>query len=219
MDLLWTALLVGFVGSLHCGVMCGPLVLAVSRRRRFDVTHLAYHSGRIATYCVIGLLFGTLGSTFALVGFQRWISILAGFFILGAVFSGRRVRIYSVIGRLTNRIQTGFGSLLKQRGLTSRLALGALNGLLPCGLVYVAAAGAAAMASSMGGILYMAMFGLGTIPMLCTVALIGPRISLLARLGPKIIPASLAVVGVMLVLRGLAIGVPYLSPSSGLSCH
>jgi uncharacterized protein len=219
MNLLWTALLVGFVGSLHCGVMCGPLVLAVSRTRRFNATQFAYHGGRIATYCVVGLLLGTLGRTLALAGFQRWISILAGLFILGAVFSANRIRVYPGIGQITNRLQTGFAALLKQQTLASRFALGTLNGLLPCGLVYVAAAGAAAMASSVGGVLYMAMFGLGTIPMLCAVALLGPRISVLRKLGPKIIAASLALVGIMLVLRGLAIGIPYLSPSSGVSCH
>src|SRR5688572_11338782 len=103
MNFLWTALLVGFVGSLHCGVMCGPLILAVSRTRQFNGTQLAYHGGRIATYCVIGLLLGTLGSTLALAGFQRWISILAGFFILAAIIFASRMRINSGIGRLTSR--------------------------------------------------------------------------------------------------------------------
>jgi uncharacterized protein len=65
----------------------------------------------------------------------------------------------------------------------------------------------------------MAMFGMGTIPMLCAVALLGSRISVVRKVGPKIIPASLALVGIMLVLRGLALGIPYLSPSSSVSCH
>jgi sulfite exporter TauE/SafE len=153
MDLLWTALLVGFVGSLHCGVMCGPLVLAVSRASRVGATQLAYHTGRIATYCSIGLVLGALGSTLAFAGFQRWLSIAAGVLILAALFWT------------------------------------------------------------------MAMFGLGTIPMLTAVSLLGPRISLVRKFGPTIIPISLAIVGAMLLLRGLAIGIPYLSPSSTISCH
>ena len=219
MSLLWTALVMGLVGSLHCGVMCGPLVLAVTSTRRSRLSHLAYHSGRITTYCLIGLLFGTLGSTLALAGFQRGLSIVAGFFILVTLLSAARLRIERAAGKLTTRLRSGFTALLKHQNLSSRFALGALNGLLPCGLVYVAAAGAAATATSISGILYMAMFGLGTVPILSGITLLGSRTSMLRTHGARLLPISLGLVGIALILRGLALGIPYLSPATAISCH
>lgn len=219
MNLWWTAILLGLAGSFHCGVMCGPLMLAVSRSCQLKRMQIAYHSGRVATYCVIGLLLGSIGGALAVAGFQRWISVLAGLLILGVAFGGERLRIFRGLGRLLNGLRSCFRSLLEKGTLSSRFALGALNGLLPCGLVYVAAAGAAAMGSSIGGIGYMAMFGLGTFPMLYAVALVGNRVSFARKLGPRIISISLALVGLTLVLRGLELGIPYLSPAPGQSCH
>src|SRR5690349_18065418 len=112
MSLLWTALLMGLVGSLHCGVMCGPLVLASSAGRRSPLSRLAYHSGRIAIYCLIGLLFGTFGSTLALAGFQRGLSIIAGFFILVMLIPAARLRIERTAGRLSSLLRLRYATLL-----------------------------------------------------------------------------------------------------------
>jgi sulfite exporter TauE/SafE len=108
--------------------------------------------------------------------------------------------------------------LLQQRSLTAQFGLGAINGLLPCGLVYVAAAGAAAMGNPLTGAGYMTVFGLGTLPMLLGIGIAGARLSFATRL-QRIMPVAVGVVAVLLILRGLGLGIPYLSPATMHSCH
>src|SRR5437016_11916477 len=88
---LWTALLLGLVGSLHCAGMCGPLALAVLANCQslvgFAANRLAYNLGRIITYCLLGLVFGLLGRTLVLAGVQRWVCLALGLALLAGLLS------------------------------------------------------------------------------------------------------------------------------------
>ena len=224
--ILLTAIVLGLVGSLHCAGMCGPLALALpmtgTSRASFVTGRIAYNLGRILTYCMLGAVFGLLGQTIAFAGFQRWVSIIAGVAILIGLVLSTRFATSLPVARAVTRIKSGLGSLLRQRSIFATFALGSLNGLLPCGLVYAACAGAVATGGLLSGAEYMAAFGLGTVPMMLGIGLIGQKLQFTLRFKlQRLIPASVAIIAVLLILRGLSLGIPYLSPelASGAVCH
>jgi sulfite exporter TauE/SafE len=223
---LWTAFLLGLVGSLHCAGMCGPIALAipsnVNSTSRFLLSRLAYNLGRIATYCLLGALFGLIGKSFALIGWQRWVSLCAGVSILIALLISSRVSLSARVSKPIAFLKTIFAKLLRQSTLTSTFSLGALNGFLPCGLAYAACAGAAATSGFITGISYMTLFGLGTIPMMLGIGLAGKKLQFALRFKfQKLIPVTLILMSLLLIFRGLALGIPYLSPdlAHGSCCH
>jgi len=227
MELIWTAFLLGLVGSLHCAAMCGPLIVAVSSARgtglSFATSRLVYNSGRISTYCIIGVLFGAVGKTFVLAGFQRWLSLAAGAAILLGLLLSTRFALKTPFAKGITKLKTLFGSLLQRRTLASQFLLGTLNGLLPCGLVYIAAAGAATTLSPLGGALHMTAFGAGTLPMMLGIGAASGRLRFIALRFQKMIPVSVILVAMLLLLRGMALGIPYISPSlievAQAACH
>ena len=227
---LWTAFLLGLVGSLHCAGMCGPLALAlpgVGRDRfSFLLGRAAYQAGRLFTYATIGVCFGLAGHALSLAGFQRWLSLTAGAVVLLGLVAASRLGVGTRFARGVSWIKRPFARLLLQRTHLSLLLLGALNGLLPCGLVYAAAAGAAAAGDWLDGVAFMIWFGLGTLPMMAGLSLAGARLQPLLRLRlHRLIPACALCVGILLVLRGLALGIPYVSPrladagATAAACH
>lgn len=214
---LWTAFLLGLVGSAHCAGMCGPLVMALpvgkSGGGSSVLGPLIYNLGRIATYGLLGLLVGLVGQTFVLAGFQRWISLAAGFALLIGLTASSRSAWQTPAWKTVAWLKSAFARLLRQRTFTALLGLGAINGLLPCGLVYVAAAGAITSGSFLGSVEYMLAFGLGTLPMMFGMALAGKTLQFTVRLRlQKLIPISVALLAVLLILRGMSLGIPYLSP-------
>ncbi len=215
---IWTAFFLGFVGSgAHCAGMCGPLALALpgggGTRSTFFAGRLLYNFGRLITYALMGAAFGLLGRGFALAGLQRWVSLVVGAMILiGLIVSPRFARAVPVT-RTVNWLKSALGTLLRRRALPSLFAIGLLNGLLPCGLVYAACAGAIATGNVLSGIQYMAAFGLGTLPMMLAISLAGQKLQFVLRFRlQRLIPVSLAIVGTLLFIRGLALDIPYLSP-------
>ncbi|MCC5927619.1 MAG: sulfite exporter TauE/SafE family protein [Cyclobacteriaceae bacterium] len=220
--MLWTAFVIGIMGSFHCVGMCGPLVLALPGQSRiipmrFLYTRLLYNAGRIITYSLMGLFIGLIGQTFSIAGYQQFLSILAGITLLVLVFvplaDGRQMGSTGKFGRLSAKIRSTLSSLFKKTGANTHLFIGLLNGLLPCGLVYLALAGSIAMGSVSGSMTYMALFGLGTVPMLLAVAFAGNMISLQWRSRLyKLIPAFMFILAVLFILRGLNLGIPYISP-------
>ncbi len=223
--MLWTAFMLGLIGSLHCVGMCGAIALALPHHGRgwasFLSGRVAYNLGRVATYSALGLVFGSIGRSLAFAGVQRWLSIGAGVaMILGLLFARRFTTppIVRAVGWLKARL----GTLLQSRSFGSLALLGALNGLLPCGLVYAAAAGAAATGDVLSGVEYMALFGLGTVPLMMAVSLSGRAVFGKFRFSlQKLIPASLVIVATLLILRGMALGIPYVSPAmtaDGAAC-
>ena len=222
----WTAFLLGLVGSLHCAGMCGPLALALpaagNTTPAYVLGRVAYNAGRIITYCLLGFVFGLVGYTFLMAGLQRWVSIALGVALLLGLFASRRLALARPVTFAVNLLKSRMSVLLRRRSLTGLAALGLLNGLLPCGLVYVACAGAAATGSTLAGALYMTAFGVGTVPMMLTISLSGKLVPPSLRLMlVKTIPVCVFLLGSLLILRGMSLGIPYLSPDlsgSGASC-
>lgn len=221
----WTAFLLGLVGSLHCAGMCGPLALALpvtgNTGPGYLVGRLAYNAGRIVTYCLMGFVFGLLGQTLLLAGVQRWVSIALGATLLVGVLTSRKLAAWVPVTKLVERLKSRMVALLRQRSFLSLAVLGLLNGLLPCGLVYVACAGATATGDLLGGAAYMAAFGAGTVPMMLAISLSGKLVPPALRLKlSKAVPVSVLLVAALLILRGLSLGIPYVSPdlSDDSSC-
>ena len=220
---LWTAFLIGFIGSFHCVGMCGPIALSLPYQ---DVTKvktaanvLLYNFGRITTYALIGLIFGLIGKSIALAGFQQGLSIAIGVLLLLAAFSIVNVEKQLVklpfLDVLFKKVKTRLAYLLNQkdRKKSTLYAVGFFNGFLPCGLVYMAIVGAISTGDVLSGSFYMAIFGIGTLPTMVSMALVGNLISLNFRRNiQKIIPFMLFAFAVLFILRGLNLDIPYLSP-------
>lgn len=235
--MLITALIFGLLGSFHCVGMCGPIafLLPVDRnnpvKRVFQI--VSYHAGRLLTYGTVGLLFGFLGRRLDLFGFQQHISIAIGVLMILVIrlpsnvfskYNGSRF-MYKWVGK----IKSALGKELKRKSFDSFFTIGFLNGFLPCGLVYMAVFGSVATGAAWQGGLYMVFFGLGTIPLMTTATYLGNFLNVALRQRIlKLVPVIVVLVGVLFILRGLGLGIPYLSPSemvaiqevfSSHSCH
>lgn len=220
---LWTAFLLGLVGSLHCAGMCGPIALAipsnVKSTSRFLLDRFAYNFGRVSTYCLLGVLLGLVGKSFTLFGVQRWVSLTTGVLILVALIVGSKISIAARVAQPVAVLKNLLAKFLRAPSLTSSFMLGLLNGFLPCGLVYAACAGAIATSGFVSSVSYMAMFGAGTIPMMLGIALAGKKLQFTLRFKlQKLIPITLIVLSALLIFRGLGLGIPYLSPVTPGSC-
>lgn len=224
---LWTAFALGLVGSLHCAGMCGPLALALPPAGHTAASYVfgrvAYNLGRVVTYCVLGLIFGLIGKTLLLAGVQRWLSIALGVALLVGLFVSRRLALWQPVIALVDQLKSRMAGLLRRRSFDALLVLGLLNGLLPCGLVYVACAGATATGDLFNGALYMLAFGLGTVPMMLAISLSGKLVPFSLRLKLlKAVPVAVFLLATLLILRGMELGIPYVSPvlgaESGADC-
>lgn len=217
-----SALLLGLGGSLHCGGMCGPLMMALlagtdpAARVR---SRVAYHAGRFTTYALIGLIFGLVGRGFHVAGWQRAVSMVAGVLLLIGGALASRLSLDAWLVRSVGWVKALFRLGMGRKTLGSLMFLGMINGFLPCGLVYAAGVAAAASGSPLSGVVSMVVFGLGTLPLLLAVDRLGQGLGAdgRARL-QKAVPWVIAGVGVLLIVRGLGLGIPYLSPSSGGAC-
>ena len=211
------ALALGLLGSLHCAAMCGPLMLALPVTRggagRFVAGRIIYQLGRVTTYCLLGIMAGLIGKSIFLAGLQRWLSIALGMAILLGFLVSKKISVSAPVVRLVARLKTAMSAQLRQRSFRSLGLLGVLNGLLPCGLVYVAMAGAVSRGTLPAGILYMALFGLGTLPTMLGISLSGKLFPISLRLKMRsAIPVGVCLLAGLLILRGLALGIPYVSP-------
>ena len=209
----------GMIGSFHCVGMCGPLALSLplhgfnSISRFFGL--LLYNLGRVMTYSFFGILIGLFGNSLKMAGLQQWLSILAGLVILiyllyikfGIFGSSNYFSSFFEI------IRKKLSELYFKKSLGTVFLIGILNGFLPCGFVYLAFAGAIATGDSVGSTLFMAAFGLGTIPMMWSVSFLGNYFGVsFSRKIKKIYPYAMLLVSCLLIIRGLSLGIPYLSP-------
>jgi sulfite exporter TauE/SafE len=224
--MLVTALIFGLLGSFHCVGMCGPIAFLLPLDRQNQVKRVlqlvSYHAGRLFTYGVIGLLFGFLGKRLELFGFQQYISIAVGALMILAILLPTKVfskyNGSSVIYRWVGKIKSALGAALKKRTLDGFFTIGFLNGFLPCGLVYMAVFASIAAGGGWQGGVYMVVFGLGTIPLMTTAAYLGNFLNAaLKKKFLKAIPVFVIIVGVLFILRGLGLGIPYVSPSHMVS--
>jgi uncharacterized protein len=215
-----TAFLLGVLGSFHCIGMCGPiaLVLPLSKNSRIEkfVGAILYNMGRIITYACFGLLFGSIGKSVAFFGYQQWLSILVGVAIFIVLFLPKKYSGFTQSNAVTKwlyTIRSWLQKLLTKKSYNSLFLIGLLNGLLPCGLVYMAAAAAIASANLANSILFMIFFGLGTLPAMWSVAFFGNYVSINFRQKiKKIYPFIMATMACLFILRGMGMGIPYLSP-------
>ena len=211
MELLyWTALSVGFLGSFHCAGMCGPLAMALPSGNGSMLSmitgKLLSNLGRVLTYSVMGMLVGMVGHTFSMRGWQSDLSIISGILIiLFVLLSNKRVLqfINSKLVGISFFFKKMFAVFMKSHSYGSLFTIGLINGILPCGFVYLALAGAATTQGPQQGAMYMFLFGLGTVPMMLTLAISGSLISIKARnIINKLSPVIAIALAVFLIQRG-----------------
>lgn len=233
--MILTAIVFGLLGSFHCIGMCGPIAFMLPVDRTSQAKRLLqialYHLGRVFTYGILGLLFGFLGKGFYFFGFQQYLSIIIGIImILIIVLPSKivnRFRITKPIYRLVSGVKNRLGKELKKKRTDTFFTIGFLNGFLPCGLVYMAIFASIATGNSISGSIYMMLFGLGTIPLMTTFVYLGNFTTGLVRKRiQQFIPLVVVVIGVLFILRGMGLGIPYVSPvhvhemvDGGQMCH
>jgi len=212
------ALTLGFFGSLHCIGMCGPLAIAFcnkpnNSKAQIFSNALSYNFGRTFTYTLLGILFGTIGSFLFLVDLQKYLSIIIGaVLIVSVIFSfdiKYRFSQTNFISRINKFTRTQISKLISLSKSKSTFSLGMINGLLPCGLVYLAIAGALSAQSILQGALFMLLFGLGTIPALLSLVIGSHLFSPKARHNfRKFLPLVNFIFGIFLIYRGLVVDLP-----------
>lgn len=211
-----SAFLTGFFGSFHCVGMCGTIALALpghqSNWGTFFLGRLLYNSGRVTTYMFLGLLSGLLGTTLKLAGMQQSISIIAGIIL-----------IFFALFRWMDSVQWFNTSFLFQSGffkknltsdtISAKYIVGIFNGFLPCGFVYMSMVSATITQQWLDAVIYMFLFGLGTFPLMLLLAISGKiwSVSLRKKLN-KISGYFILALGFLFILRGLNLGIPYVSP-------
>lgn len=220
--MLWSALIFGLLGSFHCVGMCGPIafMLPVDRsntsRKIFQI--FTYHFGRLISYSSIGLLFGVVGKGLYLFGLQQQLSIAIGILMITVMLiptkTFNKYNLSKPLYRLIGKVKSSLGQALQKKSADTFLTIGFLNGFLPCGLVYMAVFASLAMESAIESSLYMALFGLGTIPLMTTAIYLGKFLNATIKQRiQKAVPIFVILIGLLFILRGMGLGIPYLSPA------
>lgn len=221
MDLITTAFIMGLAGSFHCVGMCGPIAFALPLNRANNITKavgiLFYNTGRIATYVILGILLGLFGTGLKLAGILQQVSITIGIIIILSVMVPRVMKKINFTSlyylKFNNWLKAKLGKYLVKKSNFSLLVLGLLNGLLPCGIVWIAMVGSIAYGSVFSGAQFMLFFGLGTFPMMFLLPYFSSSISEAIRTKmTRLIPYVMIVFGLLFILRGLNLDIPYLSP-------
>lgn len=218
--ILLTGLILGLASNVHCLGMCGPIALVLPLNRSNNWTILGgtlqYNLGRTLMYGLLGVVFGLLGVTIQIFGILQWMSIVAGIALV--VFAWRKQlkvwfpHVSNPFG-IQKGIQRLMGKSMKSKSRFKLIAFGAVNGLLPCGMVYVALLNALLAENLMSSSLAMIAFGVGTLPIMIFVPFMSNKIGTETRKKlNRSIPYVLTVVGLMIALRGMNLGIPYVSP-------
>lgn len=230
-----SAFVLGLLGSFHCVGMCGPIafLLPVDKTNSYKkVGQIAmYHFGRLLAYCIIGLVFGWIGKRLFIFGFQQQLSIFIGVLMIFLVVIPQKIfnkyNFSKSVYKIIFKVKLALGTALKKKTADAFLTIGFLNGFLPCGLVYVALFAATASGNAISGGIYMAVFGFGTIPLMTTAIYFSNLLNgTLRQKIQNIIPVFVIIIGCLIILRGLGLGIPYLSPapvfdlvSGNMDCH
>ena len=219
--LIISALGLGFASGFHCIGMCGPIALSLGLTKKqatnYYLQNLTYQFGRIATYSFLGAVLGIVGQGFAMAGFQQYLTIGVGILlILMAIFSFGGKDFASKIPFLSKyllKIKMNLGRLLQKVDYRSRFTTGILNGFLPCGMVYMALTASLASGGIWQSATFMALFGLGTLPFMFAIVLLGNLMTSAFRIKIlKFVPVMMVLLGGLFILRGLELGIPYISP-------
>ncbi len=221
--MLYSALIFGLISSFHCIGMCGPIAMMLpvdhKNQTKKALQILTYQLGRLTAYSTLGLLFGLMGRGFFLAGMQQRMSIAVGVMMIAIVLIPERIfakyNFSKPVYKLISKVKTSLGSQFKRKTPDALFTIGLLNGFLPCGLVYAALFGAIAMQNVGLGITYMFLYGLGTIPLMSAVVYVSNFLTVPFRNKlQKIIPIVTVIIGTLFILRGMGLGIAYVSPSS-----
>ncbi len=213
--------ILGFAGSLHCIGMCGPIVLALPWQSKSGLKvllkRILYFLSKSTSYLFLGIITGLIGDTFRFFGAQQSLSIMSGtvMLILGLVslFRFTLTQRITFFDKFFIKLRSLFSSFLQTERISSFLVVGFLNGLLPCGFVYIGLGTALSGNSVIESGLFMFLFGLGTIPALLVVALLPSVLKSRWKIPTaKLAPILSIVFALMLILRGLNLGIPFVSP-------
>ncbi|WP_316801615.1 sulfite exporter TauE/SafE family protein [Pedobacter frigidisoli] len=221
MQLLPLAFLMGFFGSLHCAVMCGPIMLGMPFEKKSILQAgfqlLLYQSGRILIYTLLGLLAGAVGSSIKIFSNQRVLGLFIGTLLILLTL----LQFHKAYGKRLSQVQlyalkplTSLMGKIFQFRYWSFLA-GILNGLIPCGMVYLAMATALSTASMQSGGVFMFLFGMGTVPLMMMVSLGGFYLKKYIHFNTrKILPYLTLLLGMLFILRAAELGIPFFSPEN-----
>lgn len=221
MDLIFAALIMGLAGSFHCVGMCGPIAFALPLNRTNNLTKtvgiLFYNFGRISTYITLGVVLGLFGQGLKLAGILQQVSITIGVIIILSVIIPSVLKKISFTStyylKFNNWLKNKLGKYLTKKNNSSLLILGLLNGLLPCGIVWIAMVASIAYGSVSSGGQFMLFFGLGTFPMMFLLPYFSSSISATIRTKiTRLIPYIMVLFGLLFILRGLNLDIPYISP-------
>ncbi len=233
--MLWSAIIFGLLGSFHCVGMCGPIAFMLpvdrSNTSRKIIQILIYHLGRLLSYGMIGLLFGLIGKGLYIFGTQQQLSIIIGVLMIVVVLLPSKIfnkyNFSKPIYRIISKLKSTLGKSLKKKTIDTFLTIGFLNGFLPCGLVYMAVFASLTTTNALQGSLYMVLFGIGTIPLMTSAIYLGKFLnSTIKQRIQKAIPVFIVIIGFLFILRGLGLGIPYISPApvidlvtNTIDCH
>ena len=219
--LIISALGLGFASGFHCIGMCGPIALSLGLTKKqatnYYLQNLTYQFGRIVTYSFLGAILGIVGKGFQMAGFQQYLTIGVGILLIFmAIFSFGGKDFASKIPFLSKfllKVKMNLGKLLQKADYRSRFSTGILNGFLPCGMVYMALTASLASGGIWQSATFMALFGLGTLPFMFAIVLVGNLMTTAFRIKIlKFVPVMMIVLGGLFILRGLELGIPYISP-------
>ncbi len=221
MEFIISGFALGFLTSFHCVGMCGPIAIAIPLHGKHKWQNLfggiLYNLGRTTTYIIFGFIFGLLGQSLGALGFQRWVSIIAGSMmiitVLSPFFFKFNFNTSGIFNSLFSKVKIALKRLFSIRSFGGLYLIGLLNGLLPCGPLYMAFIISTGTGNAIGATIFMLMFGLGTIPLLFSITVLGNFISIPVRNRIKnLFPVLIVMIGLLFILRGLNLGIPYLSP-------
>lgn len=221
--MVFTGFIFGLISSLHCVGMCGPIamMLPVDRHNptKRTLQILVYHAGRITTYTTLGLLFGIFGKGLFIAGIQQQISVIVGIIMLLFIFIPEKTmakyNFSKPIYRIVSKIKQQLGAQFKKKSFDALFTTGLFNGMLPCPMIYVALFGALALQNLLHSVVFMFLFGVGTIPMMSLVVYSSNFISIQFRNKiQKLLPIALFFMASIFILRGLNLDIPYLSPKT-----
>lgn len=199
----------GLAGSLHCAGMCGPLLLVVHGGSRVGPRVALYHASRVFAYALLGVPAGYASRVLSFGTIGRTIAAVAGVLLIAAAAGSTVTRYGSSIANAWSATVVRLGAraamLTRRHPWRGQIVLGAVNGVLPCGLVYAAVAGAAASGTVAAAVTFMIGFGLGTLPLLAVITLTAAAVPPALRRRVRFVaPALMALAGLLLIVRAVA---------------
>ena len=215
-----TAFLIGFLGSLHCIGMCGPIAVSLplsEQRSGIIRDQILYHLGRTIAYSLLGAVVGIIGSSVRFAGLQGWLSILSGLCIIILMLFyakvGEKIYLFTFLYKIGDGVKKLWPFFFQKKNWYSMLVIGVLNGFLPCGLVYMALLGAVNLGDVWLATGFMAMFGLGTVPVMAALVQCGRLLQNKFQAKLRwLLPLGAGLIALLLIMRGMSLGIPYLSP-------